>query len=384
MQKEGTRVLNQKLQEAWETVREELGKLFAQGKASAQDAWSQATGKQKRIAMGLGALGLVLVFVGIIGLAAVIGCSSSAPAATSAQASDAKIYLHVTAGRTSKEIGQELEQHGVIANHWKFWLVAKMNGYDNQIKTGIYELHPNMEPRDVLQMLVNGETTRIKFTIPEGFRIRDIAKRLGEEGIVDEQEFLRKAETYRPYDYITPEDGTFFDCEGFLFPDTYELRSDYDVDTILKEMSSDFDQRLTPKLRARAKELHLSIYELVTFASLVEKEVRYDEDRPIVAQVFWKRLKLGMPLQSDTTFQYLRDDPKEDLSLADTKVDSPYNTYQHKGLPPGPIASPGMAAIEAVLYPADTDYLYFVADRDGHNHYSRTYAAHEAVVDQVR
>ena len=109
--------------------------------------------------MGLGALGLVLVFVGIIGLAAVIGCSSSAPAATSAQASDAKIYLHVTAGRTSKEIGQELEQHGVIANHWKFWLVAKMNGYDNQIKTGIYELHPNMEPRDVLQMLVNGETT---------------------------------------------------------------------------------------------------------------------------------------------------------------------------------------------------------------------------------
>ena len=195
MQKEGTRVLNQKLQEAWETVREELGKLFAQGKASAQDAWSQATGKQKRIAMGLGALGLVLVFVGIIGLAAVIGCSSSAPAATSAQASDAKIYLHVTAGRTSKEIGQELEQHGVIANHWKFWLVAKMNGYDNQIKTGIYELHPNMEPRDVLQMLVNGETTRIKFTIPEGFRIRDIAKRLGDEGIVDEQEFLRKAET---------------------------------------------------------------------------------------------------------------------------------------------------------------------------------------------
>ena len=120
MQKEGTHVLNQKLQEAWETVREELGKLFAHGKASAQDAWSQATGKQKRLAMGLGALGLVLVFAGIIGLAAVIGGSSSTPAATSAQASDAKIYLHVTAGRTSKEIGQELEQHGVIANHWKF------------------------------------------------------------------------------------------------------------------------------------------------------------------------------------------------------------------------------------------------------------------------
>ena len=376
--------MNQKLQEAWDTVREELGNLIAQGKNHAAGAWSQATEKQKHLAMGLGALGVVIVFVGLIGIATFVGCSSSAPAATTAQTSDAKIYLHVTAGRTSKEIGQELEDHGVIASHWKFWLVAKMNGYDNQIKTGIYELHPGMEPRDVLQKLVNGETTRIKFTIPEGFRIQDIAKRLGDEGIVDEKEFLKKAKSYRPYDYITPTDDVYYDCEGFLFPDTYELRSDYDVDTILKEMSSDMDERLTPKIRARAKELDLSIYELITFASLVEKEVRYADDRPIVAQVFWKRLKMGMPLQSDTTFQYLRDDPKEDLSLADTTVDSPYNTYQHKGLPPGPIASPGMAAIEAVLYPANTDYLYFVADRDGHNHYSRTYAAHEAVVNEVR
>ena len=292
--------------------------------------------------------------------------------------------MHVKAGSTSKEIGQELEDHGVIASRWKFWIAAKVNGYDQQIKTGVYALHPGMEPRDVLQKLVAGETTSIKFTIPEGFRIQDIAKRLGDEGIVDEKEFLRKAQKYRPYDYVTPTSDVYYDSEGFLFPDTYELHADYDVDTILKEMSSDFDHRLTKKLRARAKELDLSIYELVTFASLVEKECRYADDRPIVAQVFWKRLKMGMPLQSDTTFQYLRDDPKEDLSLADTTVDSPYNTYQHKGLPPGPIASPGMASIEAVLYPADTDYLYFVADRDGHNHYSRTYAAHEKVVNEVR
>ena len=364
-------------------VRGKLTSYAEQGIEAITDAWAKATRKTKAWAIVLFLFGLIFVFAGVLGLA-MSWSGSSSDASTASIDTDETIYLQVKAGMTSKEIGQELEQHGVITSHFKFWLTAKVNGYDNQIKTGIYELHPGMEPRDVLQKLVNGETTRIKFTIPEGYRIQDIAKRLGEEGIVDEKEFLRKAKTFRPYDYVTPTDDVYYDCEGFLFPDTYELRSDYDVDTLLKEMASDFDNRLTPKLRARAKELHLSIYELVTFASLVEKEVRYAEDRPIVAQVFWKRLKLGMPLQSDTTFQYLRDDPKEDLSYADTTVDSPYNTYQHKGLPPGPIASPGMAAIEAVLYPADTDYLYFVADRDGHNHYSRTYADHEKVVNEVR
>ena len=153
---------------------------------------------------------------------------------------------------------------------------------------------------------------------------------------------------------------------------------------ILSLMTNDFDTRMTAGLRARAKEMDLSIYELVILASLVEKEARYDEDRPIIAQVFLKRLKMNMPLQSDTTIQYLLDAPKEDVTYADTEIDSPYNTYQHYGLPPGPIASPGMDAIEAVLYPADTDYLYFVADRQGHNHYSKTYDEHLEIVERVR
>lgn len=370
----------QKAKEALQQAEASLRPLFEKGTTSLKHLFTQAKDeppKKKAIALAA-ACALFLLLFGACALVA------TTPAAPAAQATETKIYLRVAPGMSSKAIGAELEKHGVIESPWKFWFVAKINGYDNQIKTGTYEFHPGMEPRDVLQKLVNGETTRIKFTIPEGYRIRDIAKRLAGEGIVDEQEFLKKAETYRPYDYIEKNDDATYACEGFLFPDTYELRSDFDTDTILKEMSSDFDQRLTPRLRARAKELDLSIYELVTFASLVEKEVRYDEDRPIVAQVFWKRLKIGMPLQSDTTFQYLRDDPKEDLSLADTEVDSPYNTYQHEGLPPGPIASPGMAAIEAVLYPADTDYLYFVADREGHNHYSKTYADHQALVEEVR
>ena len=128
----------------------------------------------------------------------------------------------------------------------------------------------------------------------------------------------------------------------------------------------------------------MSVYDLITLASLVEREVRYPEDRPIVAQVLLKRLKMNMPLQTDATLQYLMDAPKEEVSIEDTQIDSPYNTYQHVGLPPGPIANPGMASIEAVLHPAETDYLYFVADRHGHNHYAYTYEEHLNLVNRYR
>ena len=149
-------------------------------------------------------------------------------------------------------------------------------------------------------------------------------------------------------------------------------------------MAGTFDDRLTPTMRVTAEKMGLSVYDLITLASLVEREVRFPEDRPIVAQVLLKRLKLNMPLQTDATLQYLMDAPKEEVSIEDTQIDSPYNTYQHTGLPPGPIANPGMASITAVLHPADTDYLYFVADRMGHNHYAYTYEEHLNLVNHYR
>lgn len=294
------------------------------------------------------------------------------------------IFLTVKKGMSASDIGEELVKHGVIANKKAFWLKVKQSDAASRFKTGTYAFKPNTAPEDIIAKLVAGETTQVKFTIPEGFGVKEIAKRLADEGLVDEQEFLDKAKTFAPYDYIQRNKDIRYACEGFLFPDTYELHDDPSVEGILKMMAEDMDTRLTPKMRQRAAELDLSIHELITLASLVEKEAMYAEDRPIIAQVFFKRLKIGMPLQTDTTIQYLLDAPKEDLTIKDTKLESPYNTYQIKGLPPGPIASPGMAAIEAVLYPADTDYLYFVADRQGHNHYSRSYAEHQAIVEQVR
>jgi len=297
---------------------------------------------------------------------------------------DTAIYYQLKPGLSAREIADELVAKGVLRSKADFWWQARMKGKAADFMTGTYALKPNMSADEVIALFTSGDTTRVKFTIPEGFGVKEIAKRLADEGIVDEQEFLAKAKHFAPYDYIEKKGEARYYAEGFLFPDTYTLDSDIDADHILKMMARDFDQRLTPELRSRAEEMHLSIFDLVTLASLVEKECRYPEDRAIVAQVFFKRLKVGMPLQTDTTLQYLMAGPKEDVSLEDTKIDSPYNTYQHDGLPPGPIASPGMASIKAVLYPADTDYLYFVADRQGHNHYATNYQDHMANVHQYR
>ncbi len=297
---------------------------------------------------------------------------------------DMTIYVKVTPGMNASDIGTVLAQHGIIDSRLTFWAKAKLSGNESKFKTGNYAFTPGMDIDEVLQKLAEGTIDYFKFTIPEGFSVKDIAVRLGKEGIVDEKKFLSLAENYYPYSYIDENDDAFFGAEGFLFPDTYVVDTDAKTEDIMAVMAQNLDNRLTADMRDKAADMNLSIYELITLASLVEKEARYDEDRPIIAQVFLKRLEINMPLQSDATLQYLMDAPKEDVSIADTKITSPYNTYQNAGLPPGPIANPGMAAIEAVLNPADTDYLYFVADRDGHNHYAYTYDEHLALVDEVR
>lgn len=294
------------------------------------------------------------------------------------------IYMVVKPGTTASEISDRLMQLGVIDSRLRFWWLMKLQGDASKFKTGTYAFTPHMDEQAVLDKLVAGDTTVVKFTIPEGFGIKEIAKRLADEGLVDEQEFLAEAKDFAPYDYMKKRPNVRYAAEGYLFPDTYVIHSDVSAEGIMKMMAEDFDTRLTPALRQQAAAKGLSIHDLITLASLVEKEARYDEDRPIIAQVFFKRLQMGMPLQSDTTLQYLMAGPKEDVSIEDTKIDSPYNTYQHEGLPPGPIASPGMKSILAVLNPANTDYLYFVADRQGHNHYSQTYGEHLAIVEQVR
>lgn len=295
-----------------------------------------------------------------------------------------KVHVKISPGMTTGEIADQLESKGVITSSLKFRILSRIRGYDDQMKLGTYVFTAGMTDDEVFEKLLTGEKHIVTFTIPEGFGIKNIADRLYEIDIADKEDFLKAAEDFAPYPYMKKRDNVIYAAEGFLFPETYSIESDASIEEILKMMADEFDKRLTPAMREKAMEMNLSVYDLITLASLVEREVRYPADRPIVAQVFLKRLKINMPLQTDASLQYLMDAPKEDVSIEDTKIDSPYNTYQNSGLPPGPIASPGIESIKAVLNPADTDYLYFVADRDGYNHYSATYAEHLELVNQYR
>ena len=338
----------------------------------------KGTPLQKKIVFGIPALAILFVMVVAFVIIPLAGSSSYTGER------GVPVYFTVRPGMSVSEIGKELYERGIIDSEMKFWWTAKLNGFENKVKSGTFAMQTGMTPRDALEILVYGNTVTIRFTIPEGFSVRDIAQRLDDEGLVKADAFISLAKTYRPYPYVEEHENVRYAVEGFLFPDTYEINGEFDAARIMQMMAENFDRRLTKDMRDRAREMDLSIYELVTLASLVEKEAYHEEDRPIIAQIFLKRLRLGMPLQADPTVQYLLDAPKEDLLYRDTEIESPYNTYQNVGLPPGPIASPGTASLMAVLHPADTNYLYFVADRNGNNYYATNYADHLALVDQVR
>lgn len=327
----------------------------------------------------------LLIAGAIIILSAAIGLWTLLPDGSNVDVeSGQRVHMKIRPGMDAREIGRALEREGVIDSSLRFRLLVKLHGYGDQLKVGTYNFKTGMTYDEVFEKLLAGEQEYVTFTIPEGFTVKDIALRLEEVGLADSEEFLKAAKNFAPYRYIEKRPNTFYRCEGFLFPDTYTVESDAELSTVMNMMAEDFDQRLTEAMRRRAQSMGLSIYDLITLASIVEKECRFAEDRAMVAQVFFKRLSIGMPLQTDASLQYLMDAPKEDVTIADTEIESPYNTYQHMGLTPGPIANPGMAAIKAVLEPAPTDYLYFVADRQGHNHYSNTYDEHLALVEQYR
>ena len=295
-----------------------------------------------------------------------------------------RVHVKISEGMATAEIADILEAKEVIASSLKFRIVSRLRSYDGQMKPGTYVFYTGMNDEDVFAKLLSGEKYLVRFTIPEGFGVKEIAERLYSLDLADKEDFLKAAEDFAPYGYMRKHKNVRYAAEGFLFPETYSVESDTPIEDILRVMSEEFDKRVTPAMREKAQKLGLSLYDLTTLASLVEREVRYPEDRAIVAQVFLKRLKMNMPLQTDASLQYLLDEPKEDVTIEDTEIDSPYNTYKNIGLPPGPIANPGMEAIEAVLNPAPTDYLYFVADRQGHNHYSYTYDEHLVLVNQYR
>ncbi|VBB06020.1 Hypothetical protein LUCI_1231 [Lucifera butyrica] len=297
---------------------------------------------------------------------------------------DEPVFVTIRSGMTTREIGDLLYRDGIINNVYLFRILAQMEGLQKSLQAGEYSFTPDMTLRHVVDVLAKGDTDYIQFTIPEGYTIDQIAKLIEEKKLGSGTEFKALAKNFTPYDYMRPGAGVIYASEGFVFPDTYKVSRNIKEKDLLQMMVTHFDKQFTPAMRKQAQKLGLSIREVIILASIVEKEAKIERDRPIIASVFLNRLKKGMPLQSDATIQYILGNLKPDLTIEDTKISSPYNAYQHAGLPPGPIANPGLASIKAVLQPAKTDYLYFVADKQGMNHFSKTYEEHMALVEKVR
>lgn len=255
-------------------------------------------------------------------------------------------------------------------------------------------MHPGMSHDEIIAKLNAGDTVpeeTIRFTIPEGFTVEQMAKHLALLGYVNPDTFLELIQQPEQFssqvvEQIPDHPDIKFRLEGYLFPETYELKSDADereiIERMLKELERKLEQ-LPSDWRERMEERGLDLHQLLTIASLVEREVVLDEERPIVAGIIYNRLERGMMLQIDATVQYLFEEQKEIVEYRHLEIDDPYNTYQNFGLPPGPIASAGLKSIEAALYPEETPYLFYVTRKDGSggHYFAETYEEHQRNIE---
>ncbi len=292
-----------------------------------------------------------------------------------------EIIVTIPKGSSTSKIAQILKDKNLIRNEFFFKYSARKNKLDGKFKAGDYKLNKTLNQDQIIEKLVNGEVyvETVKFTIPEGFEFRQIVDKLSsiEELNLDKQKLIEIAENddfdYKFLENIPKGKNRL---EGFLFPDTYEVKKEITEREVIEIMLNRFDSIFKDEYYLKAEDLGMSVKEVITLASIIEREAMVDKERPLVSSVFHNRLNKDRLLQSCATIQYVLGERKQNLTYDDLEIDSPYNTYKHKGLPPMPIASPGEASIQAALYPADTEYLYFVAKGDGTHAFSRTYNEH--------
>lgn len=287
------------------------------------------------------------------------------------------VHLHIAPGANFRGIVQKLRNEQLVAHPWKFELVARWKGFARNLQAGEYRISPQMTPLEILRSLNRGEVVLHQVTIPEGFNMRQVARRLDEKGLVDFDAFLSAATDPQLAEELNIPADT---VEGYLFPDTYAFARNVSPEKIVQTMAGQLRQHFTPQWRERAREMDFTVHEIVTLASIIEKETGAPEEREVIASVFHNRLEKNMRLETDPTVIYGIENFDGNLTRKHLRRHSPYNTYRIQGLPPGPIANPGLAAIRAALYPADTDYLFFVSRKDGTHQFSETLKAHNQAV----
>jgi len=286
--------------------------------------------------------------------------------------------VNVAKGMTAGEIARMLERRGIIKSERFFRVVSRVEGYDRRIQAGRYIVPAGMRTTEIARFLA--ETVPRPFetrvTVTEGLTIAEIASLLERKAKVDSAAFASFAMSRAVAESMGVDNETL---EGYLYPDTYFFADGAKALDVIRKMTGRFREVFSDSLMARARTLEFSLNEVITLASLIETEAAGDEERLVISSVFHRRLKAGLPLQANPTVQYALG-VKRRVYNGDLDVDSPYNTYRCRGLPPGPVANPGMKSIIAALYPADTKYLYFVSNGCGGHVFSRTLSAHNTAV----
>jgi UPF0755 protein len=303
----------------------------------------------------------------------------------------ATIYLHflapagwsrnvkvvvIPSGKGFHEAARILENSGIIRDRRSFYLLARIEGAVGKIKAGEYEVHTQMTPSEVLSKLVRGEVIQYPVTIPEGYNMYQIGEVLEQAKVCSKKVFLEKARDPALIDALGMEGDSL---EGYLFPDTYNFPKGFGEEQVIRQMVARFKAVFNP-LAKRAEKMGLSRRDVVILASMIEKEAMDDQERRMIAAVFHNRLQRGMALQSDPTAIYGLREKRTSITREDLQRNTPYNTYIISGLPKGPIANPGIKSLQAVLFPADVNYLYFVSKNDGTHYFSNTLDEHNRAV----
>ncbi len=287
--------------------------------------------------------------------------------------------IEVRKGDSFAAITKELSDKGVVAQWRPLVLWAQLRGVDKKVHPGLYRFEGSVAPASVLARLVDGRSVHFRVTIPEGLTVRQIADLLERQARVSAEKFVVATKNPALLDPLEVDS-----LEGYLFPATYKLPAVATEEEVVETLLATFERRFTREMEARGRVIGMTRHQVVTLASIIEKEGGPHGEWAMVSAVFHNRLKRGMRLQSDPTVIYGLENFDGNLTRRDLRTPTPYNTYRIAGLPPGPIANPGLAAINAALFPAAVDYLYFVSKNDGSHHFSGTLREHNKAVDRYQ
>lgn len=342
---------------------------------------------------------LVLAIVAVVGAASATVAVSRTPEARVGERSESSasrsVYgpstVSIVPGDSAAVIGRRLLSSEAVGSQSRFELLALLLGWEGRLEPGTYSFEAGLTTFEILRRIHFGETSPLRVVIPEGLRVEQVTERLAQAGVIDAADFaaaLEAAAESTVAGTLAAERPGGVSLEGYLFPSAYSFPLGATAEDALRLMLLRFDDSLTPELRQQISDSGRSLHEILTIASIIEREVVVNAERVIVSAVIWNRLAAGMPLQMDSTVQYAVGSAGDwwtpELSAEDLAVESAYNTYYVGGLPPSPIASPGLASIEAAANPARVPYLFFFARGDGTHAFAVTFEEHQANVERYR